>query len=168
MRRKRAYIINKETGEIEDEIYEGDRIRRASQDRYYKNLEDVIELNKDKTFIKMYNDTISVLGQEDMSLAEYKVCFTLLKYINYGSGILRYENNGRELNLTDIVRITRLSRTTVSRALKGLIEKKIYGVHKTGKENCYTVNPFIFMKGRYVNKTLYDFYKKSKWAKIKS
>lgn len=164
--KKKRYVINSETGEIETELLPGDSIRRASQDIYYKNMGDMLELNANKEFIKIYNDTMAVLGQEEMSTAEYKVCFMLLKYINYGSGILRFDNNGRELNLTDISRITRLSRSTVSRAMKGLVSKKIYGMHKTGKENCYTVNPFIFMKGRYVNKTLYDFYKKSKWAKL--
>ena len=162
----KRYIVNITTGEIEGELEEGDRIRKASQDRFYKEMADMIELNRNKEFTKIFNDTMALLGQEKMSSAEYKVCFMLLRYINYGSGILRFENNGRELNLTDIERITQLSRSTASRAMKGLISKKIYGMHKTGKENCYTVNPFIFMKGRYVNKTLYDFYKKSKWAKL--
>lgn len=163
-------IVDQETGKEIDKIRPGDRIRRKEQDDYYKktlkNEADVIELNKDKNFVKMYNDTMAILGQEDMTLSEYKICFTLLKYIGYDNGILRFENNGRFLNLTDIERITRLSKSTTIRGMQGLISKKIYGVHKTGKENCYTVNPFIFMKGKYVNKTLYDFYKKSKWAKI--
>lgn len=163
---EKRYVVNSVTGEIEDELLPGDKIRRMSQDNYYKGMEEMFELNKDKAFVKLYNDTMAILGQEKMTLAEYRVCFMLLKYINYGSGVLRYENNGRELNLTDIEKITGLSRSTVSRAMKGLISKRIYGVHKTGKENCYTVNPFIFMKGKYVNKTLYDFFKKSKWAKL--
>lgn len=166
MKKKKRVILELETGEIVGEINQGDRIIKSGQYEYYRKSKDLIELNKNKEFTKLYNDTISILGEEEMTAAEYRVCLTLLKYINYVSGILRYENNGENLNLTDISKITQLSRSTVSRAMKGLISKRIYGVHKTGKENCYTVNPFIFMKGKYVNKTLYDFYKNSKWAKI--
>ena len=80
--------------------------------------------------------------------------------------ILKYANTGKQLNSQDISDITGICYKGVVRAMQTLVTKKIYGVHKTGKENCYTVNPFIFMKGKYINKTLYNFYKKSKWAKL--
>lgn len=159
-------ILDTETGEILDELKNGDRIRRKSQDEYCKNKEELIDMNDNGSFIKLFNKTMAMLGNEKLTANEYLVCLRLLDYIEYESGILKYANNGRALKLTDIEGITKLSKSTVIRAMQTLVSKKIYGVHKTGKENCYTVNPFIFMKGRYVNKTLYNFYKKSKWAKM--
>lgn len=159
------FIYDTDTESVIDELHEGDRIRRKNQDDYFKEDLDLIEINVGKDFVKMFNDTMSMLGEEDMSLSEYKICFTMLRYIGYESGILRYENNGRPLNLTDIERITRLSKSSVIRGMKGLVSRKIFGIHKTGKENVYTVNPFIFMKGKKINKTLYQLFKKSKWAK---
>lgn len=159
-------ILDTETGEILDELKNGDRIRRKSQDEYCKNKEELIDMNDNGSFIKLFNKTMAMLGNEKLTANEYLVCLRLLDYIEYESGILKYSNNGRALKLTDIESITKLSKSTVIRAMQTLVSKKIYGVHKTGKENCYTVNPFIFMKGRYVNKTLYNFYKKSKWAKM--
>lgn len=159
-------ILDTETGEILDELKNGDRIRRKSQDEYCKNKEELIDMNDNGSFIKLFNKTMAMLGNEKLTANEYLVCLRLLDYIEYESGILKYANNGRALKLTDIESITKLSKSTVIRAMQTLVSKKIYGVHKTGKENCYTVNPFIFMKGRYVNKTLYNFYKKSKWAKM--
>lgn len=162
----KRYILNSTTGEIEYEMQPGDKIRTVTQDKFYQNKQKLIEMNIDKEFIKLYNKTMSSLGNENLSANEYKICFMLLDYIEYESGILKYSNNGKMLNNNDISDITGICRKGVTRAMQTLVSKGIYGVHKTGKENCYTVNPFIFMKGRYVNKTLYDFYKKSKWAKL--
>ena len=159
-------ILDTSTGEIIDEIKEGDRIRRKSQDDYCKRENDLIDMNENGNFVKIFNKTMAMLGSENLTANEYLVCLRLLNYIEYESGILKFGNTGRALKLADIEEITGLSKSTTIRAMQTLVEKKIYGVHKTGKENCYTVNPFIFMKGRYINKTLYNFYKKSKWAKI--
>lgn len=159
-------ILETETGEILDELKPGDRIRRRKQDNYCEKETKKIDMGECGEFIKMYNKSISLLGKEKLTGNEYQICLQLLSYIEYESGILKYSNTGKELNLEDISDITGICRKSVTRAMQTLVSKRIYGVHKTGKDNKYTVNPFIFMKGRYVNKTLYDFFKKSKWAKI--
>lgn len=159
-------VMDLSTGEIVDELKEGDSIRRKSQDDYYNKRKKLICMEDNGNFVKLFNKIISTLGTEEMTANEYKVCLRLLEYIEYESGILKYPNNGKIIKTSDIMKITGLSKSTVIRVMKTLVSKRIYGVHKTGKENCYTVNPFIFMKGKYVNKTLYDFYKKSKWATI--
>lgn len=159
-------ILDTETGEIIDEIKEGDRIRRKEQDQYYKDKVELINMDSNGEFVKLFNKTMAELGREELTANEYNICLQLLNYIEYESGILKYSNNGRALNNNDITHITGICYKGVERAMQTLVTKKIYGVHKTGRENTYTVNPFIFMKGRYVNKTLYNFYKKSKWAKM--
>ena len=159
-------ILDTNTGEIIDEIKEGDRIRRKSQDDFCGKKGELIDMNDNGNFVKIFNKTMALLGSEKLTANEYLVCLRLLDYIEYESGILKFGNNGRPLKLADIEDITGLSKSTTIRVMQTLVDRRIYGVHKTGKENCYTVNPFIFMKGRYINKTLYNFYKKSKWAKI--
>ena len=159
-------VVDTETGEFLDEIKEGDRIRRKSQDDYYKRKNELIDMVDNGNFIKIFNKTMAMLGGENLTANEYQICLQLLNYIEYESGIIKYANTGKQLNSQDISDITGICYKGVVRAMQTLVSKKIYGVHKTGKENCYTVNPFIFMKGRYINKTLYDFYKKSKWAKL--
>lgn len=161
-------IIDMETGEIVDELKAGDRIRRSTQDEYFCKKTQLIELNKDEDFVKMFTEAIvRLIQEEDLTNTELKLCLFMGKYIGYESGLLRYENNGKLLNLNDIVNITGMSKRSVINGMQGLVSKKVFGVHKTGKENAYTVNPFIFMKGRYVNKTLYNLYKNTKWAKKK-
>lgn len=162
----RKVILDLATGEILDELGDGDSIRRKSQNEYYDKRKKLINMDSNGNFIKLFNKILVELGNEEMKANEYKVCLQLLGYIEYESGILKYPNTGKALSLTDIEKITGLSKSTTIRIMKTLVSKRIYGVHKTGKENCYTVNPFIFMKGKYVNKTLYNFYKKSKWAKL--
>ena len=159
-------VVETETGEILDEIKEGDRIRRKSQDDYCKGKGELIDMTDNGNFIKIFNKTMAMLGGEGLTANEYQICLQLLNYIEYESGILKYANTGKQLNSQDISDITGICYKGVVRAMQTLVSKKIYGVHKTGKENCYTVNPFIFMKGKYINKTLYNFYKKSKWAKL--
>lgn len=147
---------------IKVELYQGDRILRKKSIDYLNNN---IELNKDEQFIKLYVKAIDILAEQELNGNEYKMCIKLLQYIRYDSGILAY-NNGNSLTTDDIVKITKLARTTVWRVLKTLQDKQILGKHKTGKENCFTVNPYIFMRGMKINKTLHQFYKKSRWAKL--
>lgn len=162
----KGIIINKETGEIVDELNEGDRIRKKAQDDYYNSQKDLIEINKEEDFVKVFGRTMTMLmEEEDLTLNELKICLSMISYIGYESGLLRYENNGRLLKLKDIETITKLPKISVVKAMNNLVSKKIYGVHRTGRQNAYTVNPFIFMKGRYINKTLYNLYKNTKWAK---
>jgi hypothetical protein len=54
---------------------------------------------------------------------------------------------------------------TVDKLLDSLNKKQVIGKHKTGRTVCFTVNPFIFMKGNRVNKTLAKFFENSRWAK---
>lgn len=144
------------------ELYEGDKILRKNSSDYLNNI---IKLNENEQFIKIYVRAIDALVEQDLNGNEYKICIKLLQYIRYETGILTY-SNGTMISTDDIVKITGLARTTVWRVLNNLINKKIFGKHKTGKTTCYTVNPYIFMRGLKINKTLHAMYKDSKWAKL--
>ena len=55
------FIYDTDKESVIDELHEGDRIRRKSQDDYFKEDLDLIEINVGKDFVKMFNDTMSML-----------------------------------------------------------------------------------------------------------
>ncbi len=117
-------------------------------------------------YVKFFLKSASVLAREKMSSTEISVCLEMLQYIRYDTGYLAFEN-GIKLTLDDIKRkCDFISMTSVVRAVDELVDKKIFAKVKTGKENNYLVNPYVFMRGARVNKTLSKTFENSKWARL--
>lgn len=117
-------------------------------------------------YVKFFLKSASVLAREKLSSTEMSVCLELLQYVRYDTGYLAYEN-GFKLTLDDIKRrCDFVSNTSIVRAIDELVEKKILAKVRTGKENNYLVNPYIFMRGARVNKTLSKTFENTKWAKL--
>lgn len=160
------YIIDKETGEVVREIKQGDSIkitRRESKEFLKEN----VKLNDKESFIKFYTNILDDLVSEKLTSAEFNIVLICLKNLNYSSGAVAFKNNGNFLTPQDFVKRTKLSERAVKYAIKNLVDKKILHKGRTGREYQLFVNPYIFMKGVYVNKTLKDMFKNSKWAKTK-
>jgi len=155
-------VVDTDTGAITGEIQQGDRIvRSTSIDKYINS----IELNKNEPFIKIFSNVLFDLS-EDLTGKESLFLYYLIQYINYDDGIL--EKNRQLLTREIMIQETKQTERTIDRLLLSLVEKEILGKHKTGtKKFAYIVNPFIFMKGKRINKTLYELFKKTKWANIK-
>ncbi len=154
-------VADPETGEIFGEINEGDRvIRKNSIDKYAKT----IALNEKESFVKVFSNVLFELS-EKLSGKEALFLYYLLQYVNYEDGIL--ERNKEVLTKEMIIEETRQSERNIERLIAGLIDKEIIGKHRTGtKKIAYTINPFIFMKGKRIDKTLYELYKKTSWSKL--
>lgn len=147
------------------ELNEGDRIIRKKSIDFLKNTD---EIQKTEMYVKFFLKSASVLAREKLSSAEMAVCLEILQYVRYDTGYLAYEN-GIKLTLDDIKRSCNfISNTSVVRAIDELVDKKILAKVKTGKENNYLVNPYIFMRGARVNKTLSKTFENTKWAKLYS
>lgn len=145
------------------ELNEGDRIVRKKSIEYLKNTD---ELQKTEMYVKFFLKSASVLAREKMSSTAMSVCLEMLQYIRYDTGYLAYEN-GIKLTLEDIKnKCGFISSASVVRAIDELVDKKIFARVKTGKENNYLVNPYIFMRGARVNKTLSKTFETSRWAKL--
>ena len=142
------------------EINEGDRITRKKQLEY---LRQTAEINKDKSYVKVYTKHLFELSRS-LSGTENQFVNYLLGYIRYESGILAHEN-GKVLTRQTMTVETELSIKTIDRLLKSLIDKQVLGKHKTGHNICFTVNPYIFMRGSRVNTTLIKMFENSRWAK---
>jgi hypothetical protein len=141
------------------EVDYGDRILRKKSIDY---LENTIEINKDESFIKLYLKAIDVLADENLNASEYRMCIKLLPYMRYESGLIAYEN-GRYLDKKTISEIMKLNIRSIERTLETLTDKKIFARTRMGNEIKYYINPFIFMKGTRINKTLYSMFENSKW-----
>lgn len=147
------------------ELNEGDRVIRKKSIDFLKKTD---EIQKTEMYVKFFLKSASVLAREKLSSTEMSVCLELLQYIRYDTGYLAYEN-GTKLTLDDIKNgCDFISNTSVVRAIDELVEKKILAKVRTGKENNYLVNPYIFMRGARVNKTLSKTFEQSKWAKLYS
>lgn len=152
-------VINKH-GEVVNEIRPGDRIVRAKS---LDCLIDTVELNKGKEFIKVYPKMMFEVSKK-LSGVESQMLNYLIQYIGYQTGILTF-SNGRALTRSHIAQETEQDVKTVDKIMSSLIKKQVLGKHKSGKKVCFLANPFIFMKGNRVNKTLVKLFVDTEWAK---
>ena len=152
-------VIN-ENGEIVGNIKDGDRIIRYSSIKSYNNIVDSIISSG--YFIKVYCHALDKLVKEDLNSSDFKVLLVCLKCYNYNTGLIS-NARGKELSANDFVDCSFLKRSAVYKSLNNLVSKGIIAKVKTLKNIKYYGNPFIFMKGKKINKTLYDMFKKTKW-----
>ena len=153
-------ILDSESGEIIGEIGEGDKIIRNSSITEFKNS---IDLNKNELFIKVYIKTLFDLS-DIMTGAESVFLFYLLSFLSYKDGVIKY-SNGKIVTKQHMAKDTKKSVRNIERLLYSLISKEIIGIHKSGENISYTVNPFLFMRGKRIDNSLYDLYKNSQWVK---
>jgi len=116
-------------------------------------------------YTKVFSDTMNVVGKE-LSGAECKIIMLLLSYIRYDSGMIA-TLKGNPLTNQDIVEIVKMSKRTVSDIMDGLVKKRIFARNRVGVCNQYFANPYIFLRGNYINKTLKAMFKNYHNPKMK-
>lgn len=155
-------IVVRDTGEIVSGLNEGDRIMRKKSLDF---LENTVEILPDASYIKAYIKPLARLA-EVATGPEMLMTFYLLQYLSYESGMLTHAN-GRILTRSQIASELGQSERQVDRTLDKLREnevlKKVLGAKR---EVTIILNPWLFMKGTRINKTLYNMFKNSKWAKV--
>lgn len=154
------HLYSIETGEVLYELREGDSIKvdTKEQKEYRANHRKI----KDKVgFVKLFLDSLDILLKEDFTSAEWKILLTAVYFIDYESGILIEDRT--KLTKSRFRELVGVSENTFDKGMTKLIEKKIIGKAKVGRTNSYLVNPFIFMRGKVINNTLYQLFSKSKW-----
>lgn len=155
-------------GEIMHEIYEGDKIIRPKQDEY-KNTH-IIGFKKKEAFVKVYTNPITALYKE-LPTKEFAVAMSLMPFISYGDGILRY--NGKIADGKTISNILCENYDTYKRIITSLIKKDILkriqrpsDTYANKTKKCLVVNPYIFLRGQDIEKDIVELFKGSKWANI--
>jgi methenyltetrahydromethanopterin cyclohydrolase len=154
-------IVVRETGEIISSLNEGDRILRKQS---IEHLQNRVEILGEEQFIKTYTKPLTRLARS-LSGAEMNMIYYMMQYISYDSGALKHQN-GQLLTRKHMAEEMGLSERTVDRLLHGLKSKKVISHNYIGKEVQYFVNPWLFMRGKRINKTLYEMFRNSDWAKV--
>lgn len=83
------YVVDKNTGEITQSLFAGDRIVQSKYDeyneKYYSNF------NKGEIFVKAYINPLLSLNPY-LTTREKAVLFEIIPLISYKDGILRHNN----------------------------------------------------------------------------
>ena len=157
-------IVVRGTGEISSTLNEGDRIVRKKSVEY---LQDTIEILPDAPYIKTFIKPLSKLS-EITTGPEMLMVYYFMQYLSYDSGILSLPN-GRYLTRSHIAAELEQSERQVDRTIESLKEKEVLKkVLGARREVSIIVNPWLFMRGKRINKTLHAMFKNSRWAKVYS
>ena len=155
-------IVVHDTGEVTSTLNKGDRIVRKKSVEY---LENNIEILPDAAYVKTFIKPMSMLS-ESLSGPESFMVFYLLQYLSYESGILMHPN-GQMLTRSYIAEEIGQSERQIDRTIDKLRDKQVLKkVLGAKREVSFIMNPWLFMKGKHVNRTLYDLFKNSRWAKV--
>lgn len=164
-------IINKETGEVEAEIYPGDKLVRASSISYL--LRNNLEFNKGATFVKLYDEIVPYLVKH-LNGTELKYILLMANHVSYKDCVLRKTNNNLSspMTATEFCKIHNLNYNTVKKVFSNLKQKGVIAYVETGTilEDCvgvpqkiYLVNPYIYFRGHDINDTAKSIFDNSGW-----
>lgn len=154
-------LMDTETGQILQELLEGDRIVRK------KSIEAHLEFErcpKGETFSKVYHKVIPLLVDCNLTAAELVVFIYLTANLRYLSNVAKYRN-GKLITRDNLHEYLKLSMPTVKRSVYRLIKEGLIIEANTIEGKVFVVNPFVVTVGDKVNKTIYDLFRKSRWAR---
>lgn len=156
------YLVRKDTSEVVDEnkfdetfvkIRAGDIILRKD------GLSNKPKLSKvNMRYGKMNLDTLWYIH------SKYPIFFKMIQYLQYQSGKLSF-NNGKDVNKKHLSKLCNLSKNTIDKQIKGLIEEDIIKGVKNGRSVVYFVNPYVVHIGSQVHDSLIEMFKDSSYKR---
>ena len=170
------YIIDAETGEIINEIRDGDKLRLKRKEQNEYDLFHISNFNYNKSFVKIYDEVIPLL-EKHLTLAEFKFAICLIPHVSYEDCIIRKTNdrNSKIINIRELAELHGYNYDYTKRIIGSLKKKGVVGKHETGSilRNCgqkinivYTVNPFIYFRGSDLLTPVHSFYINSGWQEL--
>lgn len=156
-------VINTDTAEYIYQLEKGDKIVRAKHLPKFSE-EDTRMAFTNGTWGKVYGEALNKLARKSLTAAEYKTVLFFLTLVRPASGLIAY-GNYKPVTMDYVEKELNLSNKTMERTLSKLMDLRIIAKTISGGETIYFFNPYIYQKGRYINKTLYEMFKKSEWAK---
>jgi hypothetical protein len=154
-------VIETETGEALTEIFPGDRIVRSNSIEALRELESAPE---GETFTKLYHKVLPKIAEIKLTSAELIIFLFLAVNLRYISNVAKY-HNGKMISRENIQHDLKLPEITVKRSILRLIKEGLIIEAKTIEGKVFVVNPFVVSVGQKVSKTVYDLFRKSKWAR---
>ena len=144
-------IVDLETGEILGDVNSDGK---NLNDNSCKFLHDTITWGKGLSFIKVFRDNYMKAANSLTTTTAVAVASILSNYIAYRSNLLCRREERYPLNNTDIQEITGLSNKTVIKIMDELVQKKVFARANVGHSYQYYANPYIYVCGTRINKTL--------------
>jgi hypothetical protein len=154
-------VIDTETGQIVNELRDGDRIVHATSIEAFREFESA---PKGETFTKLYHKVIPLIVDCGLSASELILFMHLAVNLRYLSNVAKYPN-GRLITRDNLQNDLKISESTVKRSIYRLIKLGLIAEASTVEGKVFIVNPFIVTVGDKINKTVYDLFRKSKWAR---
>jgi hypothetical protein len=154
-------VIDTETGQIVNELRNGDRIVHATSVEAFREFESA---PKGETFTKLYHRVIPLIVDCGLSASELILFMHLAVNLRYLSNVAKYPN-GRLITRDNLQNDLKISESTVKRSIYRLIKLGLIAEASTVEGKVFIVNPFVVTVGDKINKTVYDLFRKSKWAR---
>ena len=154
-------VMNTETGEWVIEIKQGDRIVREGSIDSARQMESA---PKGEHFSKLYHAVMPLLIETALTTAEVMLFLFLASHLRFMSNVAKFENG--KLVTRDSLEVTLgLSERTIKSSIYRLIKVGLIVETNTIEGKVFVVNPFVISVGDKMNKTIYDLFRKSKWAR---
>ncbi|SHI87234.1 hypothetical protein SAMN02745751_01268 [Dethiosulfatibacter aminovorans DSM 17477] len=149
-------VVDLRTGEVMKILQDGDSSMKKNSIEYLDNFDTWEKENCYKANI----DELKKVTKE-LTVREAGVLMKISPYVSYIDCMLMHPD-GKEINLDSLSTITGVSRATVARIMESLIKKDIIYKGRKSRNVIYLVNPWLFVKGDYVNKVLKTMFKNYK------
>jgi hypothetical protein len=177
-KKQKAVLIDIESGEVLDSVYYGDKVKikhkedELKKEEFLKNYDP--EFNKGESFVKLYDKTLAVL-RRNLKPTEFIFAISLAEFVSYNDGIIRKggHGNGKFLTMEDLSKEMNLDYGVVRRIVPSLITKGIMCKYEVGsvenpklKVKGYVCNPWIYMRGIAMNRTIMGLFEKSGWREL--
>jgi hypothetical protein len=154
-------VYETKTGQVIDEIFDNDRIVRGTSIEAIKELESA---PRGETFTKLYHKVIPLIAQCKLTSTELVVFLYLGSNLRYISNVAKY-HNGKLITRDNLQHDLKLPEVTIKRSVLRLIKEGLIIEARTIEGKVFIVNPFVLSVGDKISKTVYDLFRKSKWAR---
>lgn len=167
-----AKVISVETGEVMDDIYDGDKIVHPKE-----KIENgiIYNFNADKPFVKLYLGVFKL--RKYLTPGEFSIAVSLADFICYEDCILRKggHKNGKVMTMKDVAKEMELNYDYIKKTFSVLRKKGIISLFDMGNinnsknvkinkiEKGIAVNPYIYTKGTNINSTILGMFTDSGW-----
>lgn len=162
-------VVDPDTGEILDEIYDGDKVVHK------KEPSDLIfNFNDGRKFVKMYHEVLISL-KDELTPAEGWFLTLLSNYVCYEDCCLRKGGrpNGEAFNVKTLASELGYEYSTARRLVSSLMKKGLMGYFVTGSKDkpnakslcvkLLIVNPYVFTRGSRVNRAVESHFADAGW-----
>lgn len=137
-------------------------------------MEEKIVFNKNAKFVKLYDDTIDMLG-ENLKYGEFSVAIKISRLICYSDCVIRNggHQNGKVLSIKEISEHLNMNYDALRKTMTSLFKNEVFTYHniKSQDKDSITIksiicNPWIFCRGDKISIEILELFENSKWRNL--